>query len=87
MKLEVLIGVDNEEPRLAVGSCSRTLLENLGYDPIIFRESGHIVTSWKWVTNHDGPVHSTSISKKPGKRIGRKTATKLESRLEAWNRL
>lgn len=87
MRLEAFIGVDNEEPRLAVGSCSRTLLESLGYDPTFFREQGHLVTSWRWQKTHDGYRSDSPIEEpKKAKRLGSKTAQKLDARWAAWSK-
>lgn len=84
MQLEVLISVDNEEPRLAKGSCSRTLLESIGYDPVYFRERGHLITRWQWVKSHDGykgeamPIPSKERKKSP------KISVALDRKMAAW---
>lgn len=86
MKLEVLIGVDNEEPRLATGSCSRTLLESLGYDPTYFREQGHLITSWVWKRTHDGYKGEPQPEPPKKRQPSAKAQDALARKWDAWSK-
>lgn len=52
-----------------------------------FREQGHLVTFWQWQKTHDGYRASSQPEEpKKAKRLGSKTAQKLDARWAAWSK-
>jgi hypothetical protein len=87
MKLEAMISVNNGEPLHAVGSCTRTMMESVGLDPVNFRENGGIITNFTWIKTHDGyrnPPEPEEPKKKP--RISSKRLGKLEQKWQNWSK-
>jgi len=81
--LVVEVTIDGETKR-AEGTCFITLMQSIQEDPW---DHSRRITGWKWLRSYDGwkPKHQPEEPKK-AKRLGSKTAQKLDARWAAWSK-